>query len=144
MNDDAVEKCLRRKSFETLTPIHPEIRLTLERPSATKDLAIRLIDMVAPIGKGQRGLIVSPPKAGKTIMLKKIGNSITENYPDVHLIVLLIDERPEEVTDMQRSIDGEVVYSTFDEKPENHTRVSEMVIEKIGRASCRERVFRAV
>ncbi len=133
VNDDAVEKCLTRKPFEELTPIHPENRLTLERPSATKDLAIRLIDMIAPIGKGQRGLVVSPPKAGKTIMLKKIGNSITANYPDVHLIVLLIDERPEEVTDMQRSIDGEVVYSTFDEKPENHTRVSDMVIERAKR-----------
>ena len=133
VNDDVVEKCLKRRSFETLTPIHPEERLTLERPTAAKDLAIRLIDMIAPIGKGQRGLVVSPPKAGKTIMLKKIANSITENYPNVNLIVLLIDERPEEVTDMQRSIDGEVVYSTFDEKPENHTRVSEMVIERAKR-----------
>lgn len=133
VNDDLVEKCLHRKLFETLTPIHPEIRLTLERPTASKDLAIRLIDMIAPIGKGQRGLIVSPPKAGKTIMLKKIANSITENYPEAYLIVLLIDERPEEVTDMQRSINGEVVYSTFDEKPESHTRVSEMVIERAKR-----------
>ena len=133
VNDDVVEKCLTRRPFEELTPIHPEERFTLERPTATRDLAIRLIDMIAPIGKGQRGLVVSPPKAGKTIMLKKIANSITANYPDVNLIVLLIDERPEEVTDMQRSIDGEVVYSTFDEKPENHTRVSEMVIERAKR-----------
>ncbi|MDD5016753.1 MAG: transcription termination factor Rho [Eubacteriales bacterium] len=133
VNDDAVEKCLTRKSFEDLTPIHPDQRFTLERPTAAKDLAIRLIDMIAPVGKGQRGLIVSPPKAGKTIMLKKIANSITANYPGVNLIVLLIDERPEEVTDMQRSIVGEVVYSTFDEKPENHTRVSEMVIERAKR-----------
>ncbi len=133
VNDDAVEKCLKRRSFEDLTPIHPDERLTLERKTASKDLAIRLIDMIAPIGKGQRGLVVSPPKAGKTIMLKKIANSITENYPGINLIVLLIDERPEEVTDMQRSIDGEVVYSTFDEKPENHTRVSEMVIERAKR-----------
>lgn len=133
VNDDVVEKCLKRKPFEELTPIHPEERFTLERAGATKDLAIRLIDMIAPIGKGQRGLVVSPPKAGKTIMLKKIANSITSNFPDVHLIVLLIDERPEEVTDMQRSIKGEVVYSTFDEKPENHTRVSEMVIERAKR-----------
>ena len=96
-------------------------------------MAIRLIDLVSPIGKGQRGLIVAPPKAGKTIMLKKIANSITRNYPDVELIVLLIDERPEEVTDMQRSIKGEVVYSTFDEKPDNHTRVAEMVIERAKR-----------
>ena len=133
VNDDVVEKCLTRRPFEELTPIHPEERFTLERPSASRDLAIRLIDMIAPIGKGQRGLVVSPPKAGKTIMLKKIANSITANYPNVNLIVLLIDERPEEVTDMQRSIDGEVVYSTFDEKPENHTRVSEMVIERAKR-----------
>ena len=133
VNDDSVDKCLRRKPFEELTPIHPKERFTLERPGAVKDLAIRLIDMIAPIGKGQRGLVVSPPKAGKTIMLKKIANSITANYPEVNLIVLLIDERPEEVTDMQRSINGEVVYSTFDEKPENHTRVSEMVIERAKR-----------
>ncbi len=133
VNDDAVDKCLRRRPFEELTPIHPTERLTLERPDAQKDLAIRLIDMISPIGKGQRGLVVSPPKAGKTIMLKKVANSITTNYPGVHLIVLLIDERPEEVTDMQRSTSGEVVYSTFDEKPENHTRVSEMVIERAKR-----------
>ena len=133
VNDDVVEKCLTRRPFEELTPIHPEERFTLERPGAARDLAIRLIDLISPIGKGQRGLVVSPPKAGKTIMLKKIANSITANYPDVNLIVLLIDERPEEVTDMQRSIDGEVVYSTFDEKPENHTRVSEMVIERAKR-----------
>ncbi len=133
VNDDIVEKCLTRRPFEDLTPIHPEQRLTLERPDAARDLAIRLIDLISPIGKGQRGLVVSPPKAGKTIMLKKIANSITANYPDVNLIVLLIDERPEEVTDMQRSIKGEVVYSTFDEKPENHTRVSEMVIERAKR-----------
>ncbi len=133
VNDDAGEKCLTRRPFEELTPIHPEERFTLERTDAARDLAIRLIDMIAPIGKGQRGLIVSPPKAGKTILLKKIANSITANYPNVSLIVLLIDERPEEVTDMQRSIDGEVVYSTFDEKPENHTRVAEMVIERAKR-----------
>ncbi len=133
VNDDTVDKCLTRRPFEELTPIHPEQRLTLERPEATRDLAIRLIDLIAPIGKGQRGLVVSPPKAGKTIMLKKIANSITANHPDINLIVLLIDERPEEVTDMQRSIKGEVVYSTFDEKPDNHTRVSEMVIERAKR-----------
>ena len=133
VNDDSVEKCLKRRPFEDLTPIHPQQRLTLERPDAVKDLAIRIIDLIAPIGKGQRGLVVSPPKAGKTILLKKIANSITANYPDVELIVLLIDERPEEVTDMQRSTKAEVVYSTFDEKPENHTRVSEMVIERAKR-----------
>ena len=92
-----------------------------------------MIDLISPIGKGQRGLIVAPPKAGKTILLKKIANSITTNYPEVELLVLLIDERPEEVTDMQRSIAGEVVYSTFDEKPENHARVSDMVIERAKR-----------
>ena len=133
INDGPVENCIKRRPFEELTPIHPEERLTLENTRSTKDLAIRLIDLIAPIGKGQRGLIVSPPKAGKTILLKKIANSITANYPNVELIVLLIDERPEEVTDMQRSIRGEVVYSTFDEKPENHARVSEMVIERAKR-----------
>ena len=133
INDGPVEQCIRRRPFEELTPIHPDERLTLENTKSAKDLAIRLIDLIAPIGKGQRGLIVSPPKAGKTILLKKIANSITSNYPDVELIVLLIDERPEEVTDMQRSIRGEVVYSTFDEKPENHARVSEMVIERAKR-----------
>jgi transcription termination factor Rho len=133
INDEPVENCIRRRPFEELTPIYPDERLTLENPRFSKDLAIRLIDLIAPIGKGQRGLIVSPPKAGKTILLKKIANSITTNYPDVELIVLLIDERPEEVTDMQRSIRGEVVYSTFDEKPENHARVSEMVLERAKR-----------
>ena len=98
-----------------------------------KDLAIRLIDLIAPIGKGQRGLIVAPPKAGKTTLLKKIANSITANHPDCTLIVLLIDERPEEVTDMQRSIQGDVIYSTFDELPEHHTRVAEMVLERAQR-----------
>jgi len=133
VNDDTVDKCLTRRPFEELTPIHPDKRFTLERTISSRDLAIRLIDLISPVGKGQRGLIVSPPKAGKTIMLKKIANSITANYPDVNLIVLLIDERPEEVTDMQRSTKAEVVYSTFDEKPENHTRVSEMVIERAKR-----------
>ena len=96
-------------------------------------MALRLIDIVAPVGKGQRGMIVSQPKAGKTVLLKKIANSITQNYPDVQLIVLLIDERPEEVTDMQRSIKGDVVYSTFDELPENHTKVADMVLERAKR-----------
>lgn len=133
VNGGAVSRCITRRSFEELTPIHPDERLQLENPGKTRDLAIRLIDLISPIGKGQRGLIVAPPKAGKTIMLKKLANSITENYPGVKLIVLLIDERPEEVTDMQRSINGEVVYSTFDEKPENHTKVAEMVIERAKR-----------
>ncbi|MBE5781063.1 MAG: transcription termination factor Rho [Clostridiales bacterium] len=122
-----------RVPFEDLTPVYPEERLTLERADAKKDLSIRMIDLIAPIGKGQRGLIVSPPKAGKTIMLKKIANSITENHKDVELMVLLIDERPEEVTDMRRSIQGDVIYSTFDEEPEHHTRAAEMVLERAER-----------
>lgn len=125
------EENLSRKPFDELIPIFPNERLTLEKKDEPeKNLAIRLIDLIAPIGKGQRGMIVSQPKAGKTTLLKSIANGISENYPDVHLIVLLIDERPEEVTDMQRSIKGEVVYSTFDELPENHTRVAEMVLER--------------
>ncbi|WP_066645351.1 transcription termination factor Rho [Christensenella timonensis] len=133
VNGEPVEKCQSRPAFETLTPIYPEERFTLENVRASRDLAIRMIDLISPIGKGQRGLIVAPPKAGKTILLKKIANSITTNYPEVEMIVLLIDERPEEVTDMQRSIAGEVVYSTFDERPENHARVADMVIERAKR-----------
>lgn len=133
VNDGPVEDCMKRRPFEELTPIYPDHRFRLESPKFARELSIRLIDMVSPIGMGQRGLIVAPPKAGKTIILKKIANSITHNYPNAELIVLLIDERPEEVTDMQRSIKGEVVYSTFDEKPEKHTRVAEMVIERAKR-----------
>ncbi len=133
VNDDDVETAQQRKRFDKLVPIFPDERLTLENPKFSKDLAIRIIDLIAPIGKGQRGMIVAPPKAGKTILLKKIANSISTNYPEAELIVLLIDERPEEVTDMQRSIDGEVVYSTFDELPEHHTRVAEMVLERAQR-----------
>jgi len=133
INDETVKAARSRKPFEELTPIFPEDRYTLENMKTARELSIRIIDLVAPIGKGQRGMIVSPPKAGKTVLLKKIANSITVNYPDTHLIVLLIDERPEEVTDMQRSINGEVVYSTFDEKPENHARISEMVLERAKR-----------
>ncbi|PWM37534.1 MAG: transcription termination factor Rho [Clostridiales bacterium] len=133
VNGGPVEACQHRKPFEELTPIYPDKRFQLENTRVTRDLAIRLIDLVSPIGMGQRGLIVSPPKAGKTTMLKKIANSITNNYPDVEMLVLLIDERPEEVTDMQRSIRGEVIYSTFDERPENHTKVAEMVIERAKR-----------
>ncbi|KRQ87759.1 hypothetical protein ABG79_00564 [Caloramator mitchellensis] len=125
------EKIIGRKSFENLTPIYPTERLSLE--TSGNELATRLIDILAPIGRGQRGLIVAPPKAGKTVLMKKIANAITRNHPDVILIVLLIDERPEEVTDMQRSIQGEVVYSTFDEEPENHTRVAELVLERAKR-----------
>ncbi len=133
INGLPVRDSLRRKNFEDLTPIFPEKRYTLENPSNEADVTSRLIDLVAPIGNGQRGLIVAPPKAGKTTVLKNIANGITTNYPDVELLVLLIDERPEEVTDMQRSIRGEVIYSTFDEKPENHTRVAEIVMERAKR-----------
>ena len=133
INDDNPKTARTRTAFEDLTPIFPDERYTLENAGSARELSIRLIDLIAPIGKGQRGMIVSPPKAGKTVLLKKVANSITHNYPEAHLIVLLIDERPEEVTDMQRSIDGEVVYSTFDEKPENHARVSEMVLERAKR-----------
>ena len=132
VNGQPPEMARRRRFFDALVPVYPDVRLRMEQPG-TKDVSLRLMDMVAPIGKGQRGMIVSPPKAGKTTLLKKIANAITANNPDVHLIVLLIDERPEEVTDMKRSIGGEVVYSTFDEAPENHTRVSEMVLERAQR-----------
>ena len=133
INDMEPEANIHRPSFDELTPLYPDERLRLETPGEKSDLALRVIDLVAPIGKGQRGLIVSPPKAGKTVLLKKIANAITVNHPEVHLIVLLIDERPEEVTDLQRSIQGEVVYSTFDEPPEDHTRISEMVHERAQR-----------
>ena len=133
VNGEDPEKAPLRKPFDELTPIYPNERITLENKKHRKDLATRSIDLVAPIGKGQRGLIVSPPKAGKTTLLKKIANSISLNFPDIHLIVLLIDERPEEVTDMQRSIDGDIVYSTFDELPEHHIKVAEMVLERAQR-----------
>ncbi|SKA76192.1 transcription termination factor Rho [Caloramator quimbayensis] len=131
INGAAPEKIIGRKPFEMLTPIYPNRRLNLE--TTGNDIATRLIDILAPIGRGQRGLIVAPPKAGKTILLKKIANAITQNYSDIDLIVLLIDERPEEVTDIQRSIKGEIVYSTFDEEPENHIRVAELVLERAKR-----------
>jgi len=124
-------EAIRRKNFDGLTPIFPEERLTMEKNP--KELSTRIIDLIVPIGKGQRGLIVSPPKAGKTVLLKKIANSISKNYPDVHLMVLLVDERPEEVTDMQRSIDGEIAYSTFDKVPENHVKIAEMVLARAQR-----------
>lgn len=130
VNGEDPEKLQERVPFENLIPIFPNERYTLERPGKDNQLSIRLLDLIAPIGKGQRAMIVSQPKAGKTTLLKSIANGIAENYPDVHLIVLLIDERPEEVTDMQRSIRGEVLYSTFDEYPEHHTRVAEMVLER--------------
>ena len=128
------EEAMKRKPFEELVPIYPNERLTLEYDDGTgakdQNVAIRLVDLIAPIGKGQRGMIVSQPKSGKTTLLKNIAHGISTNYPDVHLIVLLIDERPEEVTDMKRSINGEVLYSTFDELPEHHTRVAEMAQER--------------
>ncbi len=122
------ENIRRRPKFESLTAIYPNERLDLE--TEKEDISTRIIDLFSPIGKGQRGMIVSPPKAGKTILLQKVANSITANNPDCELIVLLIDERPEEVTDMQRNIQGEVVYSTFDKRPENHVRVTELVLER--------------
>ena len=114
VNGDKVDVSIKRKAFEDLTPVYPDERLRLE--GAKNDFSMRLIDLIAPIGKGQRGIIVAPPKAGKTTLLKSIANSITSNHPEVQLIVLLIDERPEEVTDMQRSINGDVIFSTFDEE----------------------------
>ncbi len=131
INGDTPDVASKRVPFEYLTPIYPDQRITLE--TAPREFSTRLIDLIAPIGKGQRGMIVSPPKAGKTILLKKIANAITVNYPEIELIVLLIDERPEEVTDMQRSIKGEVIYSTFDEVPEHHIKVAEMVLERAQR-----------
>lgn len=131
VNGDPPEVAAKRVPFEYLTPIYPDQRITLE--TSPRELSTRLIDLIAPIGKGQRGMIVAPPKAGKTILLKKIANAITTNYPEMELIVLLIDERPEEVTDMQRSIKGEVIYSTFDEVPEHHIKVAEMVLERAQR-----------
>ena len=122
------DRMIRRPHFERLTPIYPNERYHLE--TVKHELSTRIIDLVSPIGKGQRGMIVSPPKAGKTILLQKIANAISTNDPKAKLIVLLIDERPEEVTDMQRSIKGEVVYSTFDKTPENHVRIAELVLER--------------
>jgi len=131
VNGEAPENAYRRKSFDDLTPIYPQERLRLE--TTPNEYAMRLIDLISPIGKGQRGMIVAPPKVGKTTLLKKIANSISANNPEVELIVLLIDERPEEVTDMKRSIKGEVIYSTFDELPEHHVKVAEMVLERAKR-----------
>ena len=131
INDENPETAIQRRSFELLTPIYPEERLTLERNQ--NDIATRLIDLVSPIGKGQRGLIVAPPKAGKTSLLKNVANSIAKNHPDVELIVLLIDERPEEVTDMRESINGDVIYSTFDQVSSHHVKVAEMVLNRAQR-----------
>jgi transcription termination factor Rho len=134
INFDSPDSSRNKVLFENLTPFHPTKRLKLERGNgSTEDLTARTIDLVAPIGKGQRGLIVSPPKAGKTMLLQNIATAITANHPEVHLIVLLIDERPEEVTEMQRTVKGEVVSSTFDEPAARHVQVAEMVIEKAKR-----------
>jgi transcription termination factor Rho len=127
VNGVAPETIRRRKAFDELTPVYPSERLLME--TGTENISGRFIDIVAPVGKGQRGLIVSPPKAGKTTMLKTIANSITSNHPEVYLLVLLIDERPEEVTDIRRSVDGDVAASTFDEMPENHLKLQEIVLE---------------
>jgi transcription termination factor Rho len=134
INFDRPESSRNKILFENLTPLFPNDRLTLETGNgSTEDLTGRIIDLVSPIGKGQRGLIVAPPKAGKTIMMQNIAQAITRNNPECHLIVLLIDERPEEVTEMQRSVRGEVVASTFDEPPSRHVQVAEMVIERAKR-----------
>ena len=134
INAEAPENTKKKILFENLTPLFPTSRLTLELGTGSaEDLSSRIIDLVSPIGKGQRGLIVSPPKAGKTLMLQSIAHSITKNNPEVELIVLLIDERPEEVTEMSRTVRGEVVASTFDEPPSRHVQVADMVIEKAKR-----------
>ncbi len=131
VNGEHPENAMRRKRFDDLIPIYPNKRLKLE--TGATDYTMRIMDLLSPIGKGQRGMIVAPPKAGKTTILKQIANSITKNNPEVELIVLLIDERPEEVTDMKRSIKGDVIYSTFDELPEHHIKVAEMVLERAKR-----------
>ena len=131
VNGEHPEKSITRKKFDDLIPIYPDERLKLETISI--NYATRMMDIISPIGKGQRGLIVAQPKAGKTTLLKEIANSISKNNPECELIMLLIDERPEEVTDMKRSIKGQVVYSTFDELPEHHAKVAEMVIERAKR-----------
>ncbi len=131
VNGQHPENAMKRTSFDDLIPIYPNKRLKLETTS--DEYTMRLMDLLSPIGKGQRGMIVAPPKAGKTTILKKIANSISANNPEVELIVLLIDERPEEVTDMKRSINGDVIYSTFDELPEHHIKVAEMVLERAKR-----------
>ncbi|TMQ36720.1 transcription termination factor Rho [Haemophilus influenzae biotype aegyptius] len=135
VNDDKPEVSRSKILFENLTPLHANSRLRMERGNGSiEDLTARILDLASPIGKGQRGLIVAPPKAGKTMLLQNIAQSITHNYPDVELIVLLIDERPEEVTEMQRSVKGEVIASTFDEPATRHVQVAEMVIEKAKRS----------
>ncbi len=131
VNGEAPEKAYRRTKFDDLIPIYPEEKIKLE--TIPEEYSMRIIDLICPIGKGQRGMIVAPPKVGKTTLLKKIAKSISSNNPEIELIVLLIDERPEEVTDMKRSINGDVIYSTFDELPEHHVKVAEMVLERAKR-----------
>ncbi|MBR2942366.1 MAG: transcription termination factor Rho, partial [Clostridia bacterium] len=133
INGDNPEKARLRRPFDQLTPIHPNRRLTLENPDEENDPSMRVLDFIAPIGLGQRALIVAPPKAGKTVLLKKIAKAIEQNHRDIELMVLLIDERPEEVTDLKRSVDAEVIYSTFDAPQENHVRVADMVFERAQR-----------
>tara|TARA_Y100001936_G_scaffold24929_1_gene22861 strand:- start:116 stop:1387 length:1272 start_codon:yes stop_codon:yes gene_type:complete len=134
INDNEPSKTQEKIAFENLTPLFPDDRFRLETGSgSSEDISPRIIDLVAPIGKGQRGLIVSPPKAGKTLLLQNLAQSIVKNSPETHVIVLLIDERPEEVTDMQRTVDAEVVASTFDESPQRHVQVADLVIEKAKR-----------
>src|SRR5262249_38550854 len=131
VNFEAPEQAREKLFFENLTPLYPQDRITLE--TVQENLSARVMDLWTPIGKGQRGLIVAPPRTGKTMLLQNIAQSISRNHPEVYLIVLLIDERPEEVTDMQRSVDGEVISSTFDEPAQRHVQVAEMVIEKAKR-----------
>jgi transcription termination factor Rho len=131
VNYEDPEKAKLKILFDNLRPLYPDSRIQLERSDG--EMSMRIVDLFAPVGKGQRGLIVSPPKAGKTVLLQKMANSITENHPEIKLIVLLIDERPEEVTDMERNVDGEVIASTFDEPADRHVQVADMVIEKAKR-----------
>jgi transcription termination factor Rho len=133
INGLEVEAAQRRPRFADLTPLYPQDRLTLEDPENPRGITVRIIDLIAPIGKGQRGMIVSPPKAGKTTVMKEIANAVRRADPNVHLIVLLVDERPEEVTDMQRSVDGEVIYSTFDRPSDDHIQVTELTLERAKR-----------
>ena len=134
INFDEPDRLRQRINFDNLTPLYPEEKLALEFDDSTrKDLTTRVIDLITPLGKGQRALIVSPPRAGKTVMLQNIAHAIMANHPEVYLLVLLIDERPEEVTDMARSVRGEVISSTFDEPAQRHVQIAEMVIEKAKR-----------
>lgn len=133
VNGDSPDIARMRRPFDSLTPIHPNRRLTLENPAGGNDPAMRVLDFIAPIGLGQRALIVAPPKAGKTVLLKKIAQAIEKNHKDIELMILLIDERPEEVTDLRRSVNAQVVYSTFDAPQENHVRVADMVYERAQR-----------